>query len=210
MSKPKIIQCLRTLLNERMLDGQCVAGLDPGKDGGVAYVTKLDGVITLRTFRMPLKNDVVDIVHLSRICSSFLPNTVYIEEAFVSPDNKFTSATIFKNWGRMAGAFEAHGCRIFPIYPTTWQARILPKSDETTKKRAFQIASQIFPDHKWETNKLGNMPDGPVDASLVAVAGILFEQEIVAKAALEKERKAKKKLAKKLAQGITGKKLKAI
>lgn len=115
-------------------------GIDPGKSGGIAWIT--DGKPCVEKMPDTLKDlwDLIRDIRFARDCKA------YIEQVHSSPQMGVKSAFTFGNgFGHLEMALTGHGIPFERVRPQAWQKAMgcLTKGDKNVSKRKAQ---EMFPD----------------------------------------------------------------
>lgn len=126
---------------------QAYLGVDPGKSGGLAYMS-CEGLIELR--RYTTEAELID------FAENIDRNTIVIvEDVPVFVASATSNASSFKlgyNYGFHVGLFRAYRMPVNLVKPKTWQIGLKglkPKMGYTERKRTLRdIASRLYPEQK--------------------------------------------------------------
>ena len=153
-----------------------ICGIDPGANGGIAFLDK-GKVVDL--FIMPVSDGELDLSKLRKILSDPRPKHVYLEH--VHAIYGCGAGSTFK-FGRIFGKTEATvgvlGIPYTLVYPKKWQSLCHGGLDRkmSAKERSLIAASNIFPGTDFRKSTRARKPhDGLVDAALIAYYG--YENE---------------------------------
>lgn len=140
-------------------------GIDPGKDGAIAYILE-DQLVKVQALRGLSDEDVVTYLQVMspRGCK------VFIEEVHASPQQGVVSAFTFgKGFGVLLGAVYALGFYVKKVRPVEWQGALgcLSGGD---KKSLFEHARYLYS----EEYSRGMFKAPQADAVLIARYGAKF------------------------------------
>ena len=143
-----------------------IAGVDPGKFGGIAFHLS-DTPNTILVFDMPIAGGEVDGNALNRIVERFAPQEVWIERVHSLPTDGVASSFAFGyGCGVVRGVFDANQVRIERVTPTTWKKHFgLSKDKEESRAmaiRKFPVSAEQFARKK---------DHGKAEAALIALFG---------------------------------------
>lgn len=145
-----------------------IIGIDPGKDGAVAFINgdygRLDAVHSLRGLKTA---ELARSLTLNRYYVS-----AFVEDVHSSPQQGVVSAFTFgKGYGVILGALYVQGVNVKLIRPVEWQGALGCLS-EGNKKSLFEFAKSLYP-----TEYAGGMfKAAQADAVLIAHYGMKFMQ----------------------------------
>lgn len=153
-----------------------IGGVDPGVKGGVAVIDT--DHLTLTCVPMPLElvgakdRKLVSASNLVGILKWFELDHLYLEEVGVRPGEGTVGAFSFgRGLGRIEGA--AAGCRIpvSLVKPQLWKSKLGVSAE---KERCVAKAEALFPcaRHLFRGPR-GGLNDGPAEACLIALYGVL-------------------------------------
>ena len=145
-----------------------VIGIDPGKKGGVAIVSKNRASAT----PLPYIDKEVDTVKLIKLLKSVKNPVVIVERQWGRPGQSAvaTSTTMF-NYGKIVAAIESLGLRLLTPTPRDWQKVIIPKaSRQETKTASIQYCKDNYPDVSLKPRRCRTDQDGLADALCIAAA----------------------------------------
>lgn len=117
-----------------------IIGIDPGKDGGIAFQSGDGGPASLR---MP--ETVGDLVDRLRLLASAGHRLAYVERVHSSPQMGVVSAFTFgRGVGNIEAACQALGISLVWVTPAVWQKAMgcMTKGDKNVSKRRAQ---ELFP-----------------------------------------------------------------
>jgi hypothetical protein len=158
-------------------------GIDPGRKGGIASITK-HGVI-FRARALKTNNYRCKSVMLEQICNGLhkaLPMNVLVEKPRVWPGKPMQNLTkLIRDAGIWEGWCQSYGMQVYCKTPKEWQEpfrtmpiwRCLSASNATRGKayRSFATVKEIFGKKEAEKHCLGpkgGILDGVADAILMA------------------------------------------
>lgn len=139
------------LLNERLMKYETIIGIDPGTNGGIAWIT--DGKPCVEKMPDTLQ-DLWELIQDIRAVSSpplgigDMNAMAYIEQVHSSPQMGVKSAFTFGNgFGHLEMALTAAGIPFTRIRPQVWQKELgcMTKGDKNITKRKAQ---ELFPSLK--------------------------------------------------------------
>lgn len=151
-------------LNERLMKYEITIGVDPGANGGIAWIT--DGKACVE--KMPdtlqdLWELIRDITNHPRSSLDGRKYKAYIEQVSSSPQMGVVSAFSFgRGYGNLEMALTAAGIPFERVRPQVWQKALgcMTKGDKNVSKRKAQ---ELFPDRK--------VTHATADALLIAYYG---------------------------------------
>jgi Holliday junction resolvasome RuvABC endonuclease subunit len=152
-------------LNERLMKYEIAIGVDPGANGGIAWITS-DGKACVE--KMPdtlqdLWELIRDITNHPRSSLDGRKYKAYIEQVSSSPQMGVVSAFSFgRGYGNLEMALTAAGVPFERVRPQVWQKALgcMTKGDKNVSKRKAQ---ELFPDRK--------VTHATADALLIAYYG---------------------------------------
>lgn len=147
-----------------------VIGIDPGLDGGIAYIDVLSsGVINYYAEPMPVKGKKdVDLPDVFDIDSPYRPQLVCVELQGARPgQGPAGTFTTGKNYGRLLGGFEMLQVPIQIVTAGKWQRAILGKSSKD-KTRAINYVRTRWPEVDLKPGSKRTYHDGVADAMCIA------------------------------------------
>ena len=151
-------------LNEKLMKYETIIGVDPGANGGIAWIT--DGKACVE--KMPdtlqdLWELIRDITNHPRSSLDGRKYKAYIEQVSSSPQMGVVSAFSFgRGYGNLEMALTAAGVPFERVRPQVWQKALgcMTKGDKNVSKRKAQ---ELFPDRK--------VTHATADALLIAYYG---------------------------------------
>ena len=137
-------------LNEKLMKYEITIGVDPGANGGIAWITS-DGKACVE--KMPdtlqdLWELIRDITNHPRSSLDGRKYKAYIEAVSSSPQMGVVSAFSFgRGYGNLEMALTAAGIPFERVRPQVWQKALgcMTKGDKNVSKRKAQ---ELFPDRK--------------------------------------------------------------
>jgi len=135
-------------LNERLMKYETIIGVDPGANGGIAWIT--DGKACVEKMPDTLQ-DLWELVEsIGFEAPDFTPYQIkaYIEQVSSSPQMGVVSAFSFgRGYGNLEMALTAAGIPFERVRPQVWQKALgcMTKGDKNVSKRKAQ---ELFPDRK--------------------------------------------------------------
>jgi len=136
-------------LNEKLMKYETIIGVDPGANGGIAWIT--DGKACVE--KMPdtlqdLWELIRDITNHPRSSLDGRKYKAYIEQVSSSPQMGVVSAFSFgRGYGNLEMALTAAGIPFERVRPQVWQKALgcMTKGNKNVSKRKAQ---ELFPDRK--------------------------------------------------------------
>ena len=136
-------------LNERLMKYETIIGVDPGANGGIAWITNGKACVE----KMPdtlqdLWELIRDITNHPRSLLDGRKYKAYIEAVSSSPQMGVVSAFSFgRGYGNLEMALTAAGIPFERVRPQVWQKALgcMTKGDKNVSKRKAQ---ELFPDRK--------------------------------------------------------------
>ena len=127
---------------------ETVLGVDPGADGGIAWIT--DGKACVEKMPDTLQDlwELICDIHPNRLCEKQPPIKAYIEQVSSSPQMGVVSAFSFgRGYGNLEMALTAAAIPFERVRPQVWQKALgcMTKGDKNVSKRKAQ---ELFPDRK--------------------------------------------------------------
>lgn len=143
----------------------CVIGVDPGKQGGIAIYTKEDGMV--RTVKMP-----EDVNELDALMSYYKEN--YTPVAFLEklnlhkgdtaiPGKVFGIQKLLENFSQLRAVLDLAGLPYAMVHPLSWEHRLglrikgLREEKGERKRRYRDTAAKLYPGNKvtlWNADAL--------------------------------------------------------
>jgi crossover junction endodeoxyribonuclease RuvC len=136
-------------LNEKLMKYEITIGVDPGANGGIAWITS-DGKACVEKMPDTLQ-DLWELVEsIGFEAPDFTPYQIkaYIEQVSSSPQMGVVSAFSFgRGYGNLEMALTAAGIPFERVRPQVWQKALgcMTKGDKNVSKRKAQ---ELFPDRK--------------------------------------------------------------
>jgi crossover junction endodeoxyribonuclease RuvC len=144
-----------------------VAGIDPGKTGGVVLLDRQGQVID--------KTPMPDSFELSKYLADWRPHHVFLEKAQSMPGQGVTSVFNYADhFGQLQGILIALKLRFQLVSPRIWQKTVLTgvPIGYQPKQRAAIAAKRLFPGLSLLASSRSTKPhEGMVDALLIALYG---------------------------------------
>ena len=143
----------------------CVIGIDPGKQGGIAIYTKEDGMV--RTVKMP-----EDINELDALFAYYKENyrpVAFLEKLNLHRDDTQTPGKVFgiekllQNHAQLRTVLELSGIPFAMVHPLSWENRLglrvrgLREEKAKRKRRYRDMAAKLYPGNKvtlWNADAL--------------------------------------------------------
>jgi len=169
-----------------------IAGVDPGGEGGIAFLDNAGGLLGVydlpnvvvedpKRKRQRTVLDLPGVIALLQMVSALRDGVmvpgpeglgmVYVERPLIVPDQSIqTAANSFENYGRLCGMLWGRGIPVTPVEPASWKAvmlRGMPKG----KGSSMVVAARLYP-HADLHGPRGGMRDGRAEALLVARYGL--------------------------------------
>lgn len=148
-----------------------VAGIDPGRDGGITILNEKGAIITTK----PLRTVVVKDFMYQHNCK-----ILWIEKA--QPMGKESSMAMFnygREYGFLLGTLSGSGIDVNFVPPSVWTAKLHQKSAVAMvhKKSASEnAAKQLWPNETFLINERCRKPhDGLYESALIAYYGLCQE-----------------------------------
>ena len=149
-----------------------VAGIDPGKDGGVAIRCHNGSWVA---FPMPIVGGEVAVAQIADELQTQDVSRVVIERQQAMPKQGVASTfTIGRNYGKLLGALEARRIPFQEVPAKSWKAKVL-KGTKKDKDAAIAYAHRIAPGVELMPGKRTTPHDGIADA--VCMADYALAQE---------------------------------
>lgn len=146
-----------------------VIGIDPGMEGGIAYLWR---DVSL-TFAMPIRGKEIDIAALRTFVMQNKPDLVVIEAQQSMPKQGVTSTfTIGRNYGMLLGFLATLGVPHQIVKPQEWKKAVLAGTAKD-KQAAIDYVSRRYPDVELLIGKRTRPHDGIADAVCIAEYGRL-------------------------------------
>ena len=136
-------------LNEKLMKYETIIGVDPGANGGIAWIT--DGKACVEKMPDTLQDlwDLIrDITNHPRSSLDGRKYKAYIEQVSSSPQMGVVSAFSFgRGYGNLEMALTAAGISFERVRPQVWQKALgcMTKGDKNVSKRKAQ---ELFPGRK--------------------------------------------------------------
>ena len=134
-------------LNERLMKYETIIGVDPGANGGIAWIT--DGKACVEKMPDTLQDLWELVVSISlEAGTGGMGIRAYLEAVSSSPQMGVVSAFSFgRGYGNLEMALTAAGISFERVRPQVWQKALgcMTKGDKNVSKRKAQ---ELFPDRK--------------------------------------------------------------
>lgn len=141
-------------------------GIDPGKNGGIAYIQQTQIGITV------YKVAVFDETVLIRLLSNFNKNNCIctLEQVHAMPKQGVSSTFNFgMNYGFIQGVLKAYGISYELVTPQKWKKEFSCTSDKNT---SIEVCKRLFPNVNLKaTERCKKDHDGMAEALLIAEYG---------------------------------------
>ena len=137
-------------------------GIDPGKNGGIAFINEFDEIIQL----LPFSED--SLIMLIKNCSSDMKCT--LEHVHAMPKQGVSSTFNFgMNFGFIQGVLKAYGIPYELVTPQKWKKEFSCTSDKNT---SIEVWKRLFPNVNLKaTDRCKKDHDGMAEALLLAEYG---------------------------------------
>lgn len=137
-------------------------GIDPGKNGGIAFINEFGEIIQL----LPFSED--SLIQLIKNCSSDMICT--LEHVHAMPKQGVTSTFNFgMNFGFIQGVLRAYDIPYEPVTPQKWKKEFSCTSDKNT---SIEVCKRLFPSANLKaTERCRKDHDGMAEALLIAEYG---------------------------------------
>jgi len=156
-----------------------ISGTDPGKKGGVCVIDT--GSHTVGFYQVELKRnarDTKNAIDLVKLTNFLKPwgeiNEAWVEEVNADPRWGKTSCFSFgESYGQVQGVFAGRGADVRAIRPQAWKGELHVPAD---KALAVAMTERLFPcarDAGIFHGPRGGLIDGPAEAGLIALYGVL-------------------------------------
>jgi len=155
-----------------------ISGTDPGKKGGVCVINTWTH--TVGFYQVELKRNArdtknaIDLVKLTDFLEPWEIEEAWIEE--VHADHKWGKVSCFsfgESYGQVQGVFAGRGADIRTVRPQVWKGELHVPAD---KHLAVKMAERFFPCAREAGifhGPRGGLIDGPAEAGLIALYGVL-------------------------------------
>lgn len=139
-------------------------GIDPGKNGGIAFITMNNSIV----HTIPYSDD--SLLLWTRDVKNMDECVAYVESVHAMPGQGVTSMFNFgKNYGYILGVLEACCIPIVNVTPQKWKKYMDVTSDKNT---SIDLCQKLFPDiNLLATNRSRKPHDGMAEALLIAEYG---------------------------------------
>lgn len=141
-------------------------GIDPGKNGGIAYIHQTQTGITVYEVA------VFDETTLIRLLSNFNKNACIcaLEQVHAMPKQGVSSTFNFGvNYGFIQGVLKAYGISYELVTPQKWKKEFSVTSDKNT---SIEVCKRLFPNVNLKaTERCKKDHDGMAEALLIAEYG---------------------------------------
>ncbi|MGM0858641.1 MAG: Holliday junction endonuclease [Pseudomonadota bacterium] len=145
-----------------------IIGIDPGKQGGIAYISPA-GEIAARP--MPIIGKDVDGGEIASQLKALLPDIVIIEKSQAMPGQGVTSMFNYGvGFGRLLGVIEALGIPYRLVTPQAWKKVVLAGTAKD-KSAAVSFVRHAFPAVNLTPGQKRLPHDGMADALCIAEYG---------------------------------------
>lgn len=137
-------------------------GIDPGKNGGIAFINEFGEIIQL----LPFSED--SLIQLIKNCSSDMKCT--LEHVHAMPKQGVSSTFNFgMNFGFIQGVLKAYGIPYELVTPQKWKKEFSCTSDKNT---SIEVCKRLFPNVNLKaTDRCRKDHDGMAEALLIAEYG---------------------------------------
>lgn len=152
-----------------------IVGIDPGNTGAIVIMNE-DNHNDIETMVMPVNDGQVD---AKALADTFLEiasevKHAYVEEIYAVPTSGAHSMLNFgRGHGKIIGVLSALRIPHTLVRAQTWQKQMLgPRKAGTTKAKAYEVASRMFPTVELKATERSTVPHtGIVDALLICEYG---------------------------------------
>lgn len=142
-----------------------VAGIDPGKGGGIAVRLASNSWVTLP---MPLIGGEIDVDWIASLMGEYQVERVVIEKQQSMPKQGVASTfTIGRNYGMILGGLKAARVPYQEVTSKSWKAKVL-KGTKKDKDAAIAYANRIAPGVDLTPGRRTVPHDGIADAVCMA------------------------------------------
>jgi hypothetical protein len=143
----------------------CVIGIDPGKQGGIAIYTKEDGMV--RTVKMP--EDVKELEALMSYYKENYPPVAFLEKLNLDrsdtdiPGKVFGIQKLLENFAQLRAVLDLSEIPYAMVHPLSWENRLglrvrgLHEEKAQRKCRYRDVAAKAYPGNKvtlWNADAL--------------------------------------------------------
>lgn len=137
-------------------------GIDPGKNGGIAFINEFEEIIQL----LPFSDDAL--IRWIKNCSSDMKCT--LEHVHAMPKQGVSSTFNFgMNFGFIQGVLKAYGIPYELVTPQKWKKEFSCTSDKNT---SIEVCKRLFPGVNLKaTDRCKKDHDGMAEALLIAEYG---------------------------------------
>lgn len=137
-------------------------GIDPGKNGGIAFINEFDEIIQL----LPFSDD--SLIQSIKNCSSDMKCT--LEHVHAMPKQGVSSTFNFgMNFGFIQGVLKAYSIPYELVTPQKWKKEFSCTSDKNT---SIEVCKRLFPTVNLKaTERCKKDHDGMAEALLIAEYG---------------------------------------
>lgn len=143
-----------------------VAGIDPGKEGGLAVM--VDGRVVFAE-PMPLVAEEIDVKRFMAVLDEWTPSLVMFEKPATPPGRGSVSSALKQgvNFGILLGACEAFNIPYQLVHPSRWKTRVFGAS-KGEKEIAINHVRKRYPSVNLMPGKKRKPHDGIADAVCIA------------------------------------------
>ena len=146
-------------------------GIDPGKNGGIAYIQDTD--ISKVLLKNTLMNTIIfDENTMITLLRRFNPSNcvAYVEHVHAMPNQGVSSTFNFgMNFGFIQGVLKAYGIPYELVTPQKWKKEFSCTSDKNT---SIEVCKRLFPSVNLKaTDRCTKDHDGMAEALLIAEYG---------------------------------------
>lgn len=143
-----------------------VLGIDPGKEGGLAFLTSTEVFV----WPMPMAGNVPDTRRISDTIHRFEPHVIALEKVHSMPGQGVASSFTFgRGVGRLEGIAEALGVRVELITPQRWKQTVLSGTAKD-KTAAVEFCRRRWPGLTLVLPRCRKPHEGMADALCIAEA----------------------------------------
>jgi hypothetical protein len=160
---------------------KAIVGIDPGLNGGVAWITEDGGFEAYPTPVMKIGSKsfywAANMPHRFRAyMEDGYDVTAYLEKAQAMPKQGVSSTfRTGEGFGLWQGILSALGISLIIVTPQRWQKKVLAGLQGSTKDRSAIAATRLFPDVSFVAEGCRKIHDGMTDAACIARYGWLEE-----------------------------------
>jgi len=170
-------------------------GIDPGKDGAIAYLDEEGGLINI--VKMPVISGgnsktkkeydipaMVELLQKDQLCGQRLPigkMFVTLEQLQTMPPGMGGSQANFQRgfaYGTWLGILTAIMQPFITVRPQKWQGALLTGAPKDTKQASIMVAQRTWPRFDFRRSEKAKKPDdGKTDAALIGLYGQMIKSQ---------------------------------